>query len=184
MAYEEMESSFSCVCGAGKIVAAWSEHDTWPSPNKHYTWHFECSLCESEYEFYTPLYGNHIVRKIDADKHRAMLMDCENASRKTLDIAAKYRQQWVDYVVSLPSQTARHHAIGNSSYGTFLKRVKSPGWLEAEASSTFQVNPGKCLKQVRIHDMAVTESEAAAEALEKAAYDFWTEIDKKTLPLK
>jgi len=184
MAYEKMERTFPCMCGNGKMIAEWEEHDTWTSPNRHIHWRFECFYCTAEYVFYSPLVGWYVVRKGDAQKHRAMVLDYQAARRKRADIVSKYEQRWVDHVLFLPTKTAMHHAISDCSYGTFLKRVRSAEWLEEEAKSRFRLRPGECLARLRIKDVEVNESAAAVKDLEKAADAFWESIDKKDVPLQ
>jgi hypothetical protein len=185
MAYEKMERTFSCMCSNGKMIAEWEEHDTWPGPgpNRNIRWRFECFHCTAEYIFYSPLVGLlYVVGKGDAQKHHAMVLDCQAARRRRADIASKYEQRWVDYVMSLPTRRAMHHAISDRSYGTFLKRSRSAEWLEEEAKSRFRQRPGECLARLKITDVEVNESAAAVEDLEKAAEAFWQGIDKKDVP--
>jgi hypothetical protein len=51
------------------MVAEWEEHDTWPSTNHYYRWHFACPICATEYAFY-PEDRPYMVRRKDADQHR------------------------------------------------------------------------------------------------------------------
>jgi hypothetical protein len=114
-----------------------------------------------------------------------MVLDCQAARRRRADIASKYEQRWVDYVMSLPTRRAMQHAIPDRSYGTFLKRSRSAEWLEEEAKSRFRQRPGECLARLKITaDVEVNESAAAVEDLEKAADAFWQSIDKKDVPLQ
>jgi len=191
MAYEKMDRAFPCVCGKGKMIAEWEEHDTWPSSNRSIVWRFECLECAVEYEFY----HHHIVRKRDADKHRAMSKDCNLARRRVLEVATpRYEQKWVDYVLSLPTKKAMHRAIARYSLGTFLKQARSREWLEEEARTKFRTGPKECLDKLslakarnllseKVHDPEVSELNATAEEAEKAADAFWESIDKKRVPL-
>jgi len=114
MGYEQMSSSFDCLCGNGHIVAQWEEHDTYPSPNRHYTWSFQCPACAAEYEFYTYILGPYIVRKVDVKKHRAIVKNASIASGKLHQAAKKYEQQWVAYVLSLASKAAMHRITSSN----------------------------------------------------------------------
>lgn len=185
MAYETMESASPCPCGNGKVIAEWQEHDVYPSSNPYRHWRFECSQCASRYVFYEHM-GEYMVRKTDADEHRAMLADYGSACRKTNQIAEKrYEQRWLAHFLHLPNKRVMHRVlgVGRCSYGTFLKRSNSQEWLVAEAKGKFSSNLNACLNLLGVKDAEVNQLIAAADKMEKAADAFWNSIEKIHLPL-
>jgi hypothetical protein len=179
-----MERSFPCKCGNGKIIAEWEEHDTWPSSNRCITWRFECDECAAQYVFY---YNPRccLVRQADADSHRAMIAAREAADSKVYEIAKKYKQKWIDYVLHLPTKVAKHHAVGaRSSYGTFLKKARSTEWLTSEAKDEFRMQPKRCIDRLGITDLEISELNAEAASARKTADEFWINIDKTDVPFR
>ena len=183
MGYEKMERAFPCLCGRGRMLAEWQEHDTWPSSSRCIRWHFECPDCAMGYEF-VDILGQHIVGKGDALEYLTMRAAYDQAYQRVLDIAVpKYEEKWVEYVFSLPTKAAKHRALAGCSYGTFLKRADDRRWLERQARSRFRYKAKDCLREMGIDDVEVNELNEAAEAARAAADSFWRGINKQEVPL-
>lgn len=184
MAYDKCEMSFPCLCKAGHLIAEWEEHDTWPSPNKHYSWHFDCEACAAEHTIYGEVKAA-IVRTADAERHQTMTADYWKARGAIKEYATpRYEKQWVDYILKLPSRRAMHSAIGASiSYSTFLNRSTSQKAIEYEARTRFHVAPKKCIDRLGITDDEIERLEAEAERLDTAKNEFWRTIEKHSLPI-
>ena len=180
MAYEKVDRAFSCPCGKGEMIAEWEEHDVYPTGSRFVEWRFECPECAANYVFCE----QYVVRKDDAERHRAMSVHQASLRRVASETAARrYERQWADYVLSLPTRAAMHRAIGCGGYGTFLKRAKSNEWVEAKARGKLHTSPEDCLLKLGIVDADVDEAISMAEDTRKAADALWMSVDKKHLPL-
>jgi hypothetical protein len=185
MAYDKFEKPFPCLCKAGQLIAQWEEHDTWPSPNRHYTWYFACEKCAAEYEVYGE-FKPAIVRVEDAKQHRALTEGYRKACSELEEYAvAHYEKQWVDYISRLPSKKAMHSALGSHmSYSTFLKLAQSRQGVESEARSRFRSDPKRCIDFFGMEDSEVSRLHAQAERLNNAKIEFWRGIEKHGFPLQ
>jgi len=185
MGYDIFERKVPCLCGNGKLIGQWQEHDTWVSSNRHVQWRFGCPACTAEYVFFSPTLQTYIVRKSDAEKYQAMSAEYDTARRRVLEVASpRYEQKWVEHVVSLPTKKAMCDAIGDCSYSTFLKRTHTQQLLEDQARSTFKFRLERCLDRLKIEDAEVTELTAAARDAQSAADAFWKNTDKKPVPFE
>jgi hypothetical protein len=164
------------------MIAEWEEHDTWPSTNRSITWSFACNNCAAGYEVYS-YRGSYTVQKRDAERHRELLTAYRSASGRVYELASsKYEQRWVDFVLSRPTKAEMYRIIRpGMTYATFAKHANS-GWVEREARSHFQLHPKYCLDRLGIEDGEISELNAAAEAREKEATDFWENLEKTQVP--
>ncbi len=67
MAYELVSRGYHCLCGKGKIINEWQEHDTYP--HHHISggdWRIECPECAENFTF-DRWYSN-VVRKSTGEK--------------------------------------------------------------------------------------------------------------------
>ncbi len=166
------------------MIAEWEEHDTWPSPNRNIQWSFACPACEAEYEFYGYILGPYTVRKGDAETHRALVGQLNEARRKVYEVASsRYEQRWVDHVLSRPTKAAMYRAIApTTSYATFAKHANYEGSVERQARSGFQLHPKECMDRLGIEDAEVNALDSVREDREKGADDFWKNMDKTPVP--
>ena len=181
MGTDRFERNFSCLCGKGEILAAWSEHDTWPSPNKSIAWSFICDDCRAKYAF-AEFGGEVIVLRGDAETHSELRLASEAAKNQVYPAAAKYEEQWLRFVMASGTKKEMNRLVGSGSYGTFLKCSSHPGWIEDQAKLHFRVAPKQCLGHMGINDAEVCALHEAALAARKTADDFWRSIEKKNVP--
>lgn len=181
MGTDRMERNFPCLCGKGDMLAEWSEHDTWPSPNRSIAWSFECADCDAQYEFY----GEYIIKKTDAAKVRALTAEVLAANNNLCKAAtAKYEKRWVELVAAQPTKKAQHRLLRYFSYGTFLKDASRPGFIEQQSKMHFQVAPKDCLDHLGIVDAEIDGLEGIAKAAAEVGQNFWNSIEKRTVPYR
>jgi hypothetical protein len=182
MGTDKMDRSFPCLCGKGEMLAEWSEHDTWPSPNRSIGWSFQCPDCEAKYVFAG--IWTEIILRTDAEKLAELASESEAAKAKVYEVAGpRYEERWVKFVASQGTKKEQNRLIGSGSYGTFLKYASRPGWIEYKSKLRFQVAPKKCLDQMNVADPEVSALHEAAVAAQRATDDFWHSIEKKAVPL-
>lgn len=173
-----MDRSFPCLCGKGKMLAEWSEHDTWPSPNRSISWSFNCHDCQAKYTFAG--WRPHIVLRADAEKHAALTKASHKAKADVRTAAAKHEERWVKFVMASGTKIEMNRLVGSGSYGTFLKYASRPGWIQEQASV---VSPKACLNHMKVSDPEVDALHEDATQAGKAADNFWKSIEKKHVPL-
>jgi hypothetical protein len=178
MGTDRFERNFLCLCGKGEILAEWSEHDTWPSPNKSIGWSFICDDCDAKYAFS----GDVIILRADADKYRELWLASEAANNKVYPAAAKCEERWLRFVMACGTKKEMNRLVGSGSYGTFLKYASRPGWIENQTRLHFKVSPKACLDHMGINDAEVSALHEAASAARKTADEFWRTIEKKDVP--
>lgn len=180
MGEDHFERDFECPCKKGTMTASWSEHDTWPSPNRSLSWAFECSDCEKEYCFY----DDSIIRREDAEKITALRVKVEEAKRAVYEAAAQHQDKWMAYVLRLPTKAAQYRVLSDGSYGTFLKNVRRPGYLERQAEGHFRYSPKACLETLGIKDATVDKLDSEAKTADKEYWGFRSAMKKIGLPFR
>ncbi len=180
MGEDHFERTFECPCKKSTMTASWSEHDTWPSPNRSLGWEFDCGDCKEAYRFY----DDSIIRSEDAEQLAALRTRTADAKRAVLDAAIQHQGRFIAYVVGLPTKVAQHDVLGDGSYGTFLKYTKRPGYVQRQAEIHFHVSPKKCLDRLGIKDSAVDELHSKALAAEKIYDAFQQGIKRTPLPFR
>ena len=182
MGTDRMDRSFPCLCGKGEMLAEWSEHDTWPSPNRSIGWSFQCPDCEAKYVFSGM--WTEIVSRVDAEKYAQLARESSAAKAKVYAVAGpRYEERWVRFVTSQGTKKEMNRLISYGSYGTFLKYASKPGWIENQSKVHFHVVPKECLDQMNVADPEVTGLHEVAVAAQKATDDFWRSVEKKDVPL-
>ncbi len=180
MGEDHFERDFECPCKNGTMTASWSEHDTWPSPNRSLAWTFECSDCEKAYRFY----DDSIIRREDAEQLETLRVNADKAKQAVREAAAQHQARWVDYILRLPTKVAQNRALRDGSYGTFLKNASRPGYVQRQAEVHFWSSPKDCLDALGIKDDAVDKLHAEAKAADKAHWGFRSAMKKIGLPFR